>query len=425
MKIFKFGGASVKDANSVKNIAKIVSEYGGNGLVIIVSAMGKMTNSFEWLINSYCYENTKSAKKGKKDSLNEIVDFHNNILWELFPNRKHKIYVEINELLFQMEDIMAKPFDARKKEYDQVYDSLVGYAELISTKIINAYLLDQAIENEWLDAREYVKTNSDFRQVKVNWEETGTKISALDKNKTYITQGFIGSNLVNEMTTLGREGSDFSAAIFGFCTNAENVTIWKDVAGVLNADPKYYPNAKKIDKMSYREAIELSYYGATVIHPKTIKPLENKQIPLLVKSFLNPKESGTIIQKSMEYDTFLPSYIFVENQILFSISPKDFSFIAEENISYIFEQLAKFKIKVNLIQNSALSFSVCFLNEKEKVSKLFQILKQNFRIKYNEDLTLLTIRHYSEETITEIINDRKVVLEQKNRTSVRLVISQK
>jgi len=418
MKIFKFGGASVKDANSVKNIAKIVQEYGGNDLIIIISAMGKMTNAFEWLINSYCYNTSKI-----KLALNEIVDFHNNILWELFPDRKHEIYVEINELLFQMEDVINKKYTQNKDDYDRTYDSLIGFGELISTKIISAYLQCNNINNNWLDVRKQIKTNSDFRQAKVNWETTKANISGLEKNNIYITQGFIASNSANEMTSLGREGSDFSASIFGFCTNAESVTIWKDVPGVLNADPKHYPNAKKIDKMSYREAIELSYYGATVIHPKTIKPLENKLIPLYVKSFLNPENEGTVIQKSTENDTLLPSYIFVENQILFSISPKDFSFIAEENISSIFETLAKFKIKVNLIQNSALSFSVCFQNNKKKVTQLLSLFSKDYEVKYNENLILLTIRHYSENTINEIINDREVLLEQKTRSSARFVIS--
>ena len=282
MKIFKFGGASIKDSKSVKNIAEIVLKYGGNDVIIIVSAMGKMTNAFEWLINAYCSNSSKI-----KNSLNEIVDFHNKILWELFPDKKHKVYIEINELLFQMEDILNVKYNPKKQSYDQVYDSLVGYAELISTKIIHAYLSSQNIDNKWLDVRNYIKTSSDYRQAKVNWETTKTNIDRLEKNNVYITQGFIGSDKENIMTTLGREGSDFSASIFGYCTNAKSVTIWKDVAGVLNADPKYYPNAQKIDKMSYREALELSYYGATVIHPKTIKPLENKLIPLFVKSFLN------------------------------------------------------------------------------------------------------------------------------------------
>ncbi|MGB1041588.1 MAG: aspartate kinase, partial [Flavobacteriales bacterium] len=327
MKVFKFGGASVKDANSVKNIAKILTNHSDEKLIVIISAMGKMTNGFEWLINSFCYNKSKV-----KESLNAIVDFHNHILWELFPDKSHKVYLAVNELFYQIEELLEKDYNGF---YDETYDSFVGYGELISTTIISHYLNSQKINNQWIDARKVIKTNSDYRQAKVNWEKTQSNIQELNSS-LIISQGFIGSNQSNEMTTLGREGSDFSAAIFGYCTHAESVTIWKDVAGVLNADPKQFPDATKIDKLSYREAIELSYYGATIIHPKTIKPLENKEIPLYVKSFLNPSEEGTVVQKLREFDGLKPSYIFIKDQILVSISPKDFSFIAEDNMSFIF-----------------------------------------------------------------------------------------
>lgn len=415
MKIFKFGGASVKDANSVKNIVKIVSKYQDDTLIIVVSAMGKMTNAFEWLINSYCYQPDKI-----KESLNEIVDFHNDILWDLFPDKGHLIYESINEFWFQIEEILSNPYSSG--DYDQVYDSLVGYGELISTTIIHHYLEEEGIKNQWVDARKVIKTSNSYRQAEVNWEETQSKIFSLEKKSVMISQGFIGSDSLGNMTTLGREGSDFSAAIFGYCSNATEVTIWKDVAGVLNADPKQFPGATKIDKMSYREAIELSYYGATIIHPKTIKPLENKLIPLYVKSFLKPELAGTVIQKSTHFDSLVPSYIFIKNQILVSISPKDFSFIAEDNLSYIFRELAKAKIKVNLIQNSALSFSVCFKNEEKKVESFFQSLSDTFEVKYNDNVTLLTIRHYSEEVIERMTKDKTLFLEQKSRNSARFVL---
>lgn len=415
MKVFKFGGASVKDANSVKNIVKIVSKYQDDTLIIVVSAMGKMTNAFEWLINSYCYQPDKI-----KESLNEIVDFHNDILWDLFPDKGHLIYESINEFWFQIEEILSNPYSSG--DYDQVYDSLVGYGELISTTIIHHYLEEEGIKNQWVDARKVIKTSNSYRQAEVNWEETQSKVSSLEKESVMISQGFIGSDSLGNMTTLGREGSDFSAAIFGYCSNATEVTIWKDVAGVLNADPKQFPGATKIDKMSYREAIELSYYGATIIHPKTIKPLENKLIPLYVKSFLKPELAGTVIQKSTNFDSLVPSYIFIKNQILVSISPKDFSFIAEDNLSYIFRELAKAKIKVNLIQNSALSFSVCFKNEEKKVESFFQSLSDTFEVKYNDNVTLLTIRHYSEEVIERMTKDKTLFLEQKSRNSARFVL---
>ena len=414
MKIFKFGGASVKDAKSVKNLADIISRNSDEELFIIVSAMGKMTNAFEWLINAYCYNPDKV-----KESLNDIVDFHNEILWELFPDKGHQVYIDVNEFLYQLEEKLDKPFNYN---YDEVYDSMIGYGELISTTIVSYYLNSIGKENDWIDARKIIKTDSSFRQAKVNWKATEKLVNDLPKATISVSQGFIGSDSNENTTSLGREGSDFSAAIVGYCLNAESVTIWKDVDGVLNADPKHFPEALKIDKMSYREAIELSYYGATVIHPKTLKPLENKLIPLHVKSFIHSEKEGTVIQKSERYDALIPSYIFIENQILVSISPKDFSFIAEDNISFIFDEISKLKIKVNLIQNSALSFSVCFKNEKKKVEKLFNKLKDTFEVKYNEEVTLLTIRHYNEEILKEMTKNKTVFLEQKSRNSARFVL---
>ncbi len=414
MKVFKFGGASVKDADSIKNLAKIIGTYQSEELIIVVSAMGKMTNAFEWLIQSFCYQPQKT-----KQSLNDIVDFHNTILWNLFPDRSEKVYTAVNELFFQLEEVLESE---RQADYDKTYDSIIGFGELLSTTIVSHFLVKQSISNEWIDARKIIKTNSDFRQATVDWEKTEENIKTHVRNKITVSQGFIGSDLENNMTSLGREGSDFTAAIFGYCTEAESVTIWKDVAGVLNADPKHFPEASKIDKMSYREAIELSYYGATVIHPKTIKPLENKLIPLYVKSFIHPENEGTVVQKSMEYDALLPSYIFIENQILVSISPKDFSFIAEDNLSFIFAKLAEAKIKVNLIQNSALSFSVCFENSKEKVERLFSLLKGTFEVRYNDEVTLLTIRHYNEEILQTMTANKTLLLEQKSRNSARFVL---
>lgn len=414
MKVFKFGGASVKDANSVRNLASIIANHQSEQLIVIISAMGKMTNSFEWLINAHFFQTEKV-----KEYLNEIVDFHNHILWDLFPDKSNEVYVAVNELFFQLEEVL----DSKSKlTFDESYDSLVGFGELLSTTIVSHYLNSTGVQNEWLDARKVIQTNSDFRQAKVDWETTEELISKIKYGVVTVSQGFIGSDTNQRMTSLGREGSDFSAAIFGFCTQSESVTIWKDVAGVLNADPKYFPDATKIDKMSYREAIELSYYGATVIHPKTIKPLENKLIPLYVKSFIHPEKEGTVVQKSMSYDALVPSYIFIENQILVSISPKDFSFIAEDNLSFIFAKLAEAKIKVNLIQNSALSFSVCFENTKDKVEQLFSLLKGSFEVRYNEGVTLLTIRHYNEEILGKMTKNKTIFLEQKSRNSARFVL---
>jgi aspartate kinase len=414
MKVFKFGGASVKDADSVRNLARIIESHKSEKLIVVVSAMGKMTNAFEWLIHSFCYQSSST-----KESLDHIVDFHNTILWDLFPDKKEKVYVAINELFYQLQEVLEK---GRDTDYDQTYDSIIGFGELLSTTIVSHFLSKESISNCWLDARSLIKTNSDFRQAMVNWEETEKNIQANLTHSIIVSQGFIGSDKNGNMTSLGREGSDFTAAIFGYCAKAESVTIWKDVEGVLNADPKHFPEASKIDKMSYREAIELSYYGATVIHPKTIKPLENKLIPLYVKSFIHPENEGTVVQKSMEFDALLPSYIFIENQILVSISPKDFSFIAEDNLSFIFAKLAEAKIKVNLIQNSALSFSVCFENSTNNVEHLFSLLKGTFDVRYNDKATLLTIRHYNEEVLTKMTANKTILLEQKSRNSARFVL---
>jgi aspartate kinase len=416
MKVFKFGGASVKNGEAVKNIGNILNSYSGNDLVIIISAMGKMTNAFEWLINSYCY-----AEDEVKQALNDIVDYHNEILWELFPDKSEKIYVAVNEFYFQLEEILTEDYSG---DYDKTYDSLIGFGELISTKIVSAYLQETEINNSWLDARELVKTDDNYREGTVNWEETKTNIAKTCVNGgIYISQGFIGANESNNTVSLGREGSDFSAAIFAYSLDAESVTIWKDVAGMLNADPKFYPNATRLAQISYHEAIELSYYGASVIHPKTIKPLQNKKIPLYVKSFLNPSGEGSIIQESTQYDTVLPSFIFIEDQILLSISPRDFSFIAEGNIGSIFRVIANLGIKVNLIQNSALSFSVCIKNDERKVPKLIVELSKEYKVLFNDKVTLFTVRHYDDATIKKVVGNSEILLEQRTRNTARFVLN--
>lgn len=415
MKVFKFGGASVKSAEAVKNIGNILSNYQNEHLVIVISAMGKMTNAFEWLINSYCY-----SKDSVQAALSDIIDYHNNILWELFPDKSHTIYNEINEFYSQIEELLKNDY---KKDYDKTYDSFIGFGELISTRIVAAYLQEIEINNTWLDARELVKTDNNFREGIINWELTQSKIAMSCREKSfYITQGFIGADDADNMVSLGREGSDFSAAIFAYSLNADSVTIWKDVPGMLNADPKFYPEAEILSKISYHEAIELSYYGASVIHPKTLKPLQNKKIPLYVKSFLKPTGEGSAIQESTKYDTVLPSFIFMEGQILLSVSPRDFSFIAEGNIGSIFKKIADLGIKVNLIQNSALSFSLCIKNDERKVPKLIEELNKEYKVLFNDNVTLFTIRHYDDLTIQKVIGESKILLEQRTRNTARFVL---
>lgn len=418
MLVFKFGGASVKNAEAVKNVASIIRKYENNSSVIVVSAMGKTTNAMELLINSYCY-----AKSEVKHALATIVDYHNEILWDLFSNKSNQVYVAVNELFSQIEDLLEKDYCG---EFDKTYDQFIGYGELISTTIISFYLKETGLSNKWLDARSIIKTNNTFRSAEVNWENTSNLIKEACKSDTiFVTQGFISSNSLNETTSLGREGSDFTGAIFAYCLDADSLTIWKDVPGMLNADPRYYPNAKKLAKISYKEAIELSYYGASVIHPKTIKPLQNKNIPLYIDSFLNPDERGTVIQASSEFDTVLPSYIFTKNQVLLSISPRDFSFIAEGSISHIFKLIAQQGIKVNLMQNSALNFSVCVPNDERKVKVLIDELNKDFKVFYNEDITLFTIRHYNQQTIDNVIGDQKILLEQRTRHTARFALMTK
>lgn len=415
MKVFKFGGASVKDAKAVKNVAKIVGQFKEEHLVIVISAMGKTTNNFEWLINSYCYANQEI-----KTALNSIVDYHNNILWELFPDKSHAVYTRVNELFSQVEDILQTD---RSESYDEAYDQLIGYGELISTTIVCEYLKEQNINCEWVNVKKLIKTDHNFRQAGVLWDQTQKRIqSQCSEKNIYVTQGFLGSTLDNLPTSLGREGSDFSASIFAYCLNAKDVTIWKDVPGMLNADPKFYPKATKLDKISYWEAIELSYYGASVIHPKTVKPLQNKGIPLFIKSFLNPLEPGTIIQESDEFDTLVPSFIFTKNQILLSLSPRDFSFVAEGHLQQIFSALHQIGVNVNLMQNSALSFSICFKDDTEKLKSLVRSLETDYKILYNKGITLFSVRHYDEGTIKSITNGKKIMLEQRTRSTARFAL---
>lgn len=415
MKVFKFGGASVKDAEAVKNVANIVGQFKTEHLVIVVSAMGKTTNKLEWLINSYCY-----AKQEVKPALDALVDYHNEILWELFPDKSHQVYVDVNELFTQIEDLLEKE---RSENFDEVYDQFIGYGELISTTIVAQYLNFKENICEWLNVKQLIKTDHNFRQAGILWDETKKLVGkACSSPGIYVTQGFLGSTLDNLPTSLGREGSDFTASIFAYCLDATEVTIWKDVPGMLNADPKFYPNAKKLSKISYREAIELSYYGASVIHPKTVKPLQNKGIPLYIKSFINPNLEGSVIQESDEFDAQLPSFIFTNEQLLLSLSPRDFSFVAEGHLQQIFSVLHQLGIKVNLMQNSALSFSICFKYEVNKLKALVKSLEADYKILYNKDITLFSVRHYDEETIKSITNGKRVMLEQRTRTTARFAL---
>ena len=418
MKVFKFGGASVKDAEAVRNVADIINLYGEN-LVIVVSAMGKTTNSMEEIVGTY-FSNDKVKTE---ELVSNVIEFHQVIIKNLGLDNLDSIETIYKQLKHIITQVPTSNFDY---EYDQI----VSFGELMSTTIIAEYLNSINKNCKWFDARKIIRTGNKHREAKVDWECTKQNVfsnidayfSVRGNQKIAITQGFIGHNEKGETTTLGREGSDFSASILAWCLNAEEVIIWKDVPGVLNADPKYFDACIKLNKISFREAIELSYFGASVIHPKTIKPLQNLGIPLFVKSFLHPKEAGTEIQSSLENDTLIPSFIFKQNQILISISPKDFSFIAEDNLSEIFEHFSKNGVKINLMQNSAISFSICVDNDSFRINKILNTLSGNYSVKYNDGLELLTIRHYDEQTIQKLTTNKEVLVEQKSRHTARFVM---
>jgi aspartate kinase len=420
MKVFKFGGASVKNTDAVKNVGAILSLYPGEKIVIVVSAMGKTTNKLEEIVAALQAKNEKQFN----DLVDELYEYHQFILGELFNERHFKIF-QIIDSIFEKLKLRIK--DNFSDNYSFEYDQVVSLGEVLSSHILLEYLLEQAYKATWLDARKLIRTDSNFQEGKVDWETTSKLVSSafdevLVNSDLVITQGFIGHTAEGFATTLGREGSDYTAGILAYCGNAESVTIWKDVPGMLNADPKYFEDTKKLEQISFKEAIELSYYGASVIHPKTIKPLQNKNIPLYVKSFLDPIGSGTKIQAETNKDELIPSFIIKQKQLLISITPKDFSFIAEENLAVIFNILSLEQIKINLMQNSALSFSILVDENQEQLTRLLSHLAKDYTVKYNENLSLVTIRHYDDATIALVTKDKESILTQKTRQTIRLVL---
>ena len=417
MKIFKFGGASTKDAENVKNILSLIKQSGEKDLVIVVSAMGKMTNALEIVVNDY-FESGDF-----KDSLQTVYDFHFNIIKGLFPNTSHSIYSEL-ETLFNG---ITRFFQTNKsKNHAFVYDQVVSYGELLSSKIVSLYLSENGMTNSWLDVRKCIKTDSNFRDASVNWEKTEQRISENVKSiGITVTQGFLGAEDKNNFTTtLGREGSDYTAAIFAYCLNAESVTIWKDVPGVLNADPRYFTQTQLLSKISYREAIELAFYGASVIHPKTLQPLQRKEIPLFVKSFLSPLENGTCVGEGVALEPNISCFILKKDLVLISLSSLDFSFMMEDNIGDVFKWLHEYKMKVELIQNSAISFSVCVSDKFGNLDVLLNKLREKFSVKWNENVTLYTIRHFDPLEVKALRENRPVLLKQETQETVQLVIKE-
>lgn len=419
MKVFKFGGASVKDASGVRNLQNILSLYPDEDIVVVISAIGKTTNLLEKILDAYYDQPDKVA-----DLVHNLKENHYQIANEL-TNQTDRIITKLNTVFEQLETTLA---EEHSENYDFDYDQIVSQGEIVSTKLISTYLNLIGIKNHWLDARQLIRTDNTYREGKVIWDTTVPIIQhqvaeVFNRNKEHIiiTQGFIGGTAERLTTTLGREGSDYSAAILAFALDAESVTIWKDVPGLLNADPKLFPDAVKLDQIPYEEAIELAYYGATIIHPKTLKPLQNKKIPLYVKPFFAPLENGSIIDDHELKDP-TPSYIFKNNQLLITLFPKDFSFISVENLSEIFSILSLNRIKINLMQNSALSFSFCMDNKSHQVEHIIEQLSKNYKVKYNDAVQLITIRHYSAESLDKVLKNREILVEQKNRTTIQLII---
>ena len=420
MLVFKFGGASVKDADAIRNVASIISLYPGKKLTVVVSAMGKSTNKLEEIVEALETKNHKLFV----GLVDELESFHMDIMAALFPEKHCRVYQTIEELFESLRTRFNGVFSENKSfEYDQI----VSLGEVLSSQIVSAYLVEQDFSVQWMDARKLIRTDHSYQEGKVDWVKSEQLIQekmmpAFQEADILLTQGFIGHTSEGFTTTLGREGSDYTAGILAYCGHAESVTIWKDVPGMLNADPKYFSNTKKLESISFKEAIELSYYGASVIHPKTIQPLQNRNIPLFVKSFLNPQADGTVIQASSSMDHLIPSYIFKFDQALYSFTPKDFSFIVEENLSVIFGKLSSLNVKINLMQNSALSFSILVDQKKLKRDEFLSLFQTDYEVKYNENLSLVTIRHYDEQTIEQVTQEKEIILQQRTRHTARFVL---
>lgn len=414
MKINKFGGASVKSAEGVKNLEYIIRTKIFDG-IIVISAFGKTTNHLESLVEAIFKKEETTFYK----ILDEVRSYHYNILNQLFDSG-HTIYGQVDSLFYNIEE----RYSSENRDYDFLYDQVVCYGELLSTRIVSAYLSLAGLSNEWVDIRDHIQTNNLFREALVDWNISYKNIrrSFVHEERLYITQGFIAGTNDGLTTTLGREGSDYTAAILANSLDANAVTIWKDVSGVLNADPRYFENPEKIDKISYQEAIELAYYGAKIIHPKTIKPLQNKGISLYVQSFLEPDNSGSVIANFPSYNEDRPIFILKEKQVLISIIPKDFSFVFEELMSSIYALFAEYKIKVNLIQNSAINFTVCVDEGNSKISNLIEELRKNFKVLYNQGLELVTVRHYNEKSLVNLLKGRNILVEQRSRHTAQFVL---
>tara|TARA_B100001093_G_scaffold520195_1_gene613535 strand:+ start:2762 stop:4018 length:1257 start_codon:yes stop_codon:yes gene_type:complete len=416
MRVFKFGGASVKDVKSFINLNNILLNQ-KEGLIVIVSAMGKTTNKLEKIWENYIQKDFTNAAL----MLKEIIAYHQDICNDLKLDTNQNFVKKFDSLC----DELSK-FISEKKDFEtnSSYDKIVSFGELWSTTILSYFIYNNGIKNSWIDARNLIKTSSNFQEARVNWNESQKLIKKEIKNnsKIYVTQGFIGSTSKSQTTTLGREGSDYSAAIFAWAIDATDVVIWKDVVGLLNADPKLFEQTVQLKKISYKEAIELSYLGASVIHPKTIKPLQNKEIPLTIRSFLEIEKEGSSIHINGENDKDVPSFIYKPDQILLSITTKDYSFIFEDHLSEIFKIFAESGLKVHLMQNSALSFSICGYIKTAMIPQLFENLSKKYLVKYNEKVDLLTVRHYRKFDLPKLVSNQEILIQQRSRSTIRYVL---
>jgi len=419
MKVFKFGGASINTAERIQNTGDILGSFKGEKILVIISAMGKTTNALEKVVDAFF----DGRKEDALQLFEQVKQSHLNILKYLITLNWQQAEEQLKAFFTEVEWMLH---DKPVREYDYYYDQVVCCGELLSTSLVSIYLNEAAIKNKWVDVRDIVRTDDNFRDASVDWNFTQQKIKTeieplFDEYEIVITQGFIGATDENESTTLGREGSDFSAAIFANILNAETQTIWKDVEGVMNADPKEFPDAQVITELSYREVVEMAYYGAQVIHPKTIKPLENKNIPLHVRCFLNPALTGTIISKKPVHH-LPPVIVLKKNQVMMQLSSKDFSFVEERPISLLHEMFATIKIRPNLSQNGAISLLCCLDDKAEKIEKLAMAASEIFDVQVEKDLTLLTIRHYTEEKIRELTKGKTIVLEQKTQETIQVLM---
>ena len=418
MKVFKFGGASIKSANAIKNVAKILNSQDLSNCLLVISAMGKMTNAFEKITDAYF--------NNDQEKLTESIDFTSNFHLKIINNlfaENHVIHQKITVLFGQLLRFLTQN---KSRNYDYLYDQIVSYGELLSTTIVSDYLNEIKIYNNWVDVREIIITDAVFRDATVNWQETEKRIKTkIDFSKLTIVQGFIGGDLNGNTTTLGREGSDFTAGIFAYCLDAESLTIWKDVLGVLNADPREFKEVQLLERISYEETIEMAFYGASVIHPKTIKPIQNKKIPLIVRSFKNLNSPGTKVSEGVTLEPTIPCFIVKKNQVLVSISSLDFSFIVEENISDIFKLFHKYQLKVNLIQNSAISFSVCVDNNLNHFDLFYNEIKNMYKVSFVKNVDLFTVRHFTENSLEGIYKLGTSLVTQINKNTAQIIIQKK